>query len=99
MRICSSYTIWLIFSVPSAPRDIRCDILKDESITLKWLEPHNPNGDLVRYYIDVFYASDIYSFTTNTAGVVESHQVAKLSPGKITRNKGYFCCCSILTFL
>ena len=56
---------------------------------MKWLEPEYPNGDLVRYYIDVFNATDKYINTTNTAGVIESHQVTNLSPGKITKNKRY----------
>ncbi|XP_060592884.1 tyrosine-protein phosphatase 10D-like [Ruditapes philippinarum] len=67
--------------VPNPPTEVKCDMLKDESITLKWLKPLVPNGDLKRFNIEVFNKSNDLLFSTNTAEVVETHQVMQLSPG------------------
>ncbi|XP_060571643.1 titin-like [Ruditapes philippinarum] len=67
--------------IPNPPTEVKCDMLKDESITLKWLKPLVPNGDLVRFNIEVLSASNTLLFSTSTADIVETHQVMQLSPG------------------
>ncbi|XP_060561201.1 titin-like, partial [Ruditapes philippinarum] len=75
--------------VPNPPTEVKCDMLKVESITLTWLKPLVPNGDLVRFNIEVFNTSNDLLFSTSTFEVVETYQVAQLSPGTTYMFKVY----------
>ncbi|XP_053398231.1 fibronectin-like [Mercenaria mercenaria] len=70
-----------VVQVPSAPRNVQCDTVKDESITLTWLAPEFPKGDLVRYFIRVLNSSQQQLFSTSSSHVVEGYTVTSLRPG------------------
>ncbi|XP_053390207.1 protein sidekick homolog, partial [Mercenaria mercenaria] len=74
-----------VVQVPSAPRSVQCNTIKDESITLTWMDPVFPNGDLVKYIIQVLNLNEQLLFNTSTDQVVESHTVISLSPGTTYR--------------
>ncbi|XP_060579783.1 SCO-spondin-like, partial [Ruditapes philippinarum] len=81
--------------VPEAPRNGVCKSPTDSAITLDWDAPSLPNGDLVRYHIDVMDTSYKVLFRDNTTGTKTQNVVGNLQPGTnfifrlYTENEGY----------
>jgi hypothetical protein len=71
----------LLITVPEAPRNGVCKSPTDSAITLDWDEPSLPNGDLVRYHIDVMDTSFKVLFRDNTTGTKTQKVVGNLNPG------------------
>ncbi|XP_053392062.1 usherin-like, partial [Mercenaria mercenaria] len=69
-----------VVQVPSGPSSVLCDTIKDESITVTWIGSLFPNGDLVKYIIQVLNLNQQPLFNTSTEQVVESHTVVSLIP-------------------
>ncbi|XP_060580092.1 tenascin-like, partial [Ruditapes philippinarum] len=82
--------------VSEAPRNGVCQSPKDSAITLDWDAPSLPNGDLVRYHIDVINTtSNKVLFRDKTTGTETQKVVGNLEPGTnyifrlYTENEGY----------
>ncbi|XP_060580091.1 receptor-type tyrosine-protein phosphatase delta-like [Ruditapes philippinarum] len=75
-------TIKTKVQVPEAPRNGVCQSPTDSSITLNWDAPSLPNGDLVRYHIDVINTTSYkVLFRDETTGTETQKVVGNLQPG------------------
>ncbi|XP_045197270.2 fibronectin-like [Mercenaria mercenaria] len=66
--------------VPGPPREGSCIRSTETSITLLWLPPSDPNGEVTRYNIHVYRESKL-EFTLSTTGNETVHTVDGLFPG------------------
>lgn len=66
--------------VPNPPTNVVCQDHEDRAVMLTWSAPTLPNGDIVRYHIQVWYGSN-NTAAVCTTGTETQYQVPNLDPG------------------
>ena len=75
---------------PTEPQSPQCGTSNKADITLSWLDPLLPNGDLKQYRINVYQQSS-FSKTVNTSTTAKTFKVTGLEPGNSNIiNKGVY---------